>query len=772
MVDARALRAVVVGGVLATAGLVAGVGPGPPAQSAEAATGASSRTVCETPPDRQRRCTQIDQSADLTDQRVTVRWRGFWPTVFQGSRAEYLQVDVLQCPAEPVTPADCYGFPDPGTSETIVIESPDLTRYRTVADMKVWSTSNSADQDSNAVVHAVTAPDGTGEASIEVRTALQAPKLGCSAVRACSLAVVPIETTTGRNEISAYDFERALVAPLAFAPTPLDCPPDAEFDVRAAGSATAAAALTQWAAGLCTAVPPLTVDYTFEGAGGPAGREAFLAGTVDAAVTSEPVTEEERARFPHARPHMFAPLALNGVVIAFVLDKVRTDGAGTYLSVTSYTSMKLTPRLVAKMLSGSYSARPDAKYEAVWQDPEFKKINPGIRIDEENPPSRHQPLLRAEGSDSTTAITRWVMADEAARAFLAGRRDETGMVVNPAWKGVPWPTDRFTNRDPNTYLRCYYNPMQGLTKVAQSLAVARPNSVPECDSATANRVEPQPVGGRALFAVMDAATAGRYQFPVAALRNPAGAFVAPSHEALSAAAEAMDPRADGILEPPVPPPSAAGAYAVPKVEYAMVATRSASAASADGVARLLDHAAGSGQTTGRSPGNLDPGYGPLPEELRTATRAAAAAVRAGTPTPASRTPTPTPTSSPTSVATTSASPAAAFGSTGTSTSASSTPHPAPALSPAAAAASRAGAVTPPTPSNPAALVRTVSQTSMRPATFAEPAGRWLLPALLGTGLAAVLLVPLIVGWQWRRPRGGRLARTTVARRRSSARPGP
>jgi hypothetical protein len=64
------------------------------------------------------------------------------------------------------------------------------------------------------------------------------------------------------------------------------------------------------------------------------------------------------------------------------------------------------------------------------------------------------------------------------------------------------------------------------------------------------------------------------------------------------------------------------------IQYAMVQTAGIDKAKADKIGRLLDYAAGAGQTPGDAVGNLPGGYVPLSDTLKSETTKAAAAVRA------------------------------------------------------------------------------------------------------------------------------------------------
>jgi hypothetical protein len=109
----------------------------------------------------------------------------------------------------------------------------------------------------------------------------------------------------------------------------------------------------------------------------------------------------------------------------------------------------------------------------------------------------------------------------------------------------------------------------------------------------------------------------------------------------------------------------AAAYPLTMVIYAVVPTSGVPAAKAAKIAQFLNFVAGAGQQPGSQPGQLPPGYLPLPAKLRAETLAAAAKVEAQagrshshagsasasaspTPSPTTASPTPTPTPSPSS----------------------------------------------------------------------------------------------------------------------------
>jgi hypothetical protein len=146
----------------------------------------------------------------------------------------------------------------------------------------------------------------------------------------------------------------------------------------------------------------------------------------------------------------------------------------------------------------------------------------------------------------------------------------------------------------------------------------------------------------------------------AALCNASGSdCVTPSVASLTAALDSAKPDSAGLLQVNPADPGDGG-YPLVEVTYAAVATNQSSAALND-YADLIAYAAGNaGQTPGVGPGNLPPGYLPLPQSLKNQAQAVVAELRADASTsggPGSGTPagpavpgasaTPTPSSSPT-----------------------------------------------------------------------------------------------------------------------------
>ncbi len=126
----------------------------------------------------------------------------------------------------------------------------------------------------------------------------------------------------------------------------------------------------------------------------------------------------------------------SGFAITYVID----DANGQ-----AYTKLRLSPRLLAKLLTESYPAALPIKQEYaalsnnplnITLDPEFIKLNPGIAQGVSASDAASTLLALSSDSDVIRALTTYINDDPAARAWLNGKPDPWGMVVNPAYKHI------------------------------------------------------------------------------------------------------------------------------------------------------------------------------------------------------------------------------------------------------------------------------------------------------------------------------------------------
>lgn len=546
---------------------------------------------------------------------------------------------------------------------------------------------------SNEVKWAGSGTNGVGSVKFEVQTAQQASGLGCgtpitnatdSSVtgQSCWLVIVPRGTAdTGEQHIIHSGlfwnaWKHRIAIKLGFKPLGVSCPLGAA-ESHLSGSQLLADAVASWQPALCN-VKGGSVYSMSTGAESDAVTAATDAANPAAlALTSRPFAPAAGA----TDPNVYAPVALAGVSLVFAIDRqLKANGsppkAVSDLANQSVTSLKLTPRLVAKLLTNSYldsvpgnkselgyaSARlPGSNARNLTTDPDFLAINdPEWQYEALTSPAVADLLLPQGRSDEAWQLWRYVAADPSAAAFLAGTPDQWGMKVNPynttaasnpSGSGLALPLDNFPKSDPaeqaasatlggavdlitwrpytNDFDQSAYLTLRGDGLV---LGAWDPTHVPP---AYAKPVRSLP-GFQSVLAVSDTAAAAKYQLVSASLLNAAGSYVSPTTDSLTAAAAAMSTVAG---QPQVYEYNPAGtaakgaptAYPLTMPVYAATNPAQGDAASRASYAAFITYASTTGQSPGTAAGELPAGYAPLPAGWRTQAAAAATAIRAGAP---------------------------------------------------------------------------------------------------------------------------------------------
>jgi len=551
-------------------------------------------------------------------------------------------------------------------------------------------------QNSNEIAWAGSGTDGSGSAKFEVQTAQQAPGLGCGTpVTAadgtitgtpCWLVVIPRGTADGgTSNISQsglfYDsWKHKLAVKLDFRPLGIHCAIGAA-ERQLAGSELVAGAVASWQPQLCNAEGG-SIYTILTGSENDSRTAANGTAPAPMALTSRPLGAEGDAL-------AYAPVALTGLSIAFSIDREPKEVASTPAAFAAkarlpFESLNLTPRLVAKLLTNSYldslpyaadrshlgyvsAAEPGRNPRNLTFDPDFIAVNGGPTgewaYQAITAPSLADLLVPQGRSDAATVLWTYVNSDPAAVAFLAGEPDQWGMVVNP-WNstdaksnksGVAFqiPRDDFPKADsveqpaadgvdPINLVtwRPYTNDLDSsgyltLRGDGQILGGWDPISVPKKYTKTARSVP----GIQRVIGLTDAASAEKYQIVSAALLNPAGSFVAPTSESLSAAAAAMtaspaQPQVYGFDPASTPARGALNAYPLAMPVYAAVNPAMDDPDLRLSYATFIRYAAGKGQTPGAEVGNLPAGYAPIPEGWKTQALAAATVIASTAPRPA------------------------------------------------------------------------------------------------------------------------------------------
>lgn len=631
---------------------------------------------------------RISQTTGLSYQVIDVAWENAAPSVRGDFSRNFMQI--MQCwddGSGVANPANCqWGAPNPLNTSTIGVNSagriltenedaaqsyddfhrvppprtnPNLRQFSvpfvTVKGEKTFSTAKFFDSTlSNEVTGAPTSNAGDGLQSFELQTSLEAPHLGCGAVKVdgsiqnCWLVIVPRGefSTDGRgfqdsqggrisgSPLSASNWADRVEVRLEFKSVVSGC----ELGVseqRTVGNDTVGPAMSSWQAFLCRD----TATFGFSQIGDGEARRQVLSELESAArlgFVSNPIDAVTAGTTKLA----YAPVAQSATVIAFNIDYLL--GADRDLldkNGSPVTDLTLNARLVAKMLTQSYrndvpggdsQAHVRGNPRSLRHDPEFLDLNPEF----EDFVSYIEPggLLTALGNaDAYAAVWQWIKADSDAAAFLGGSPDPYGMVVNSYYRALgivaDASIDSFPKADQTTFREHSFVPEPGygtfelrpyvLDSAESALKVRRadPGSKTYWDDLrnppTFASPGAQPLGQKFILGITDYASALRLGLPVAKLENAGGHFVAPtSASILSGIGEFTESEVDGVslFNPSV---IGSNSYPLSSVNYAVVNVCAASIGSLKEYATLLTYIAGEGQVSGTAYGNLPDGFVPL-----------------------------------------------------------------------------------------------------------------------------------------------------------------
>jgi hypothetical protein len=636
----------------------------------------------------------VDQTKDLRSQGVRVSWTGAKPTTGYPSY-NYLQVmqcwgddpagpDREQCVFGVAKKGDKGGglvalrqldgdpaeteYVNNGSSESFVPFRPANGEPPTTGSRDFTYFSN---LDTNEELFGITRADGTGDLVFPVQTAREAPHLGCGErlgtgvpvkARKCWLVVVPrgeheVDGTAGNNQIlqssplSTSNWAQRLVFPMEFQPVGDGCAPD-KAERRMIGSEMVTDAITSWQSRLCSGG---ATRFTFSQSGEDFARSQITAPTDSApglAFTIDPVVPPDGAA-----PVVHAPVALSGLTIGFFWER---EGQAQVRDI------KITPRILAKILTASYindvrlmtgaeskvPAHLQGNAASIVVDPDFLKLNPQFKDGDLNPLANAGAImLIGDVSDVNGIVWHYIQADPEARSFLKGEADQWGMKVNPYYKELNLDTTApadFPKVDPTE---------TELTSDGKSIAYGQLDWAPyvadmhqgalfirrgsnggksriEQDTAAPEGVKlvgvPPTHGSRRAYGIVDTASASRYQLGVAALRTSDGRFVKPTNASMLKAVAGMKDTAVPGVRTADPGKAVGGAYPLTTLTYAAASTDLDKSARQD-YARVLRYAAGQGQVPGYGPGELPPGYVPLPAALRRQAETAADRLERGNP---------------------------------------------------------------------------------------------------------------------------------------------
>ncbi len=527
----------------------------------------------------------------------------------------------------------------------------------------------------NEIPWAGSGRDGAGSVAFETHTALQSIGLGCGAAvgagasatgAPCWLVVVPRgvndvgETQNSSSGLFWDNWKHALAVRLQFRPIGAHCAIGAA-ERQLQGSELVANAIQSWQPTLCGQAGGAIYSHLTS-----VESNAVVAAAADPsaplALTSQPLPVADGQKDPLA----YAPIALTGLSVAFAVDRTAPNSSTAPGGVAErtnlpFTQMKLTPRLIAKLLTSSYveslpygadkteigykdNANPGSNAYNLAEDPDFRSINDADWQYQGLRGLVFAGLLVPQGrSDGAVAIWKYILADADARAFLNGDPDPWGMKVNPWFStnprinptgtalGIPMdnypkadpiesPADKTEGTPPINLVtwRPYTNDYDSggkLTLQGDALLLGSwdPQASPPKFSKTVRRLP----GYQAVMSVTDLGASERYGVHTAALLNPAGTFVAPTTSSLTAAAAAMTPVAGSsgmVAFDPASPQAAAAtdAYPLAMPVYAAARTDGKDAELRSSYASFIRYAVGAGQRPGSADGQLPEGYAPIP----------------------------------------------------------------------------------------------------------------------------------------------------------------
>ena len=621
-------------GVAATAGAaaVAATPAGPERAGTTAAKRDPGPVTVPAPGAGEEATVTVGKTTDLVNQTISVTWSGFRP-----STATRLQnagdsldintkypVRVYECRGtDPASSSECYGSPGfrglPAHDDVPAIDPVPAFTYPGQTDPFAATPDGPANWQDN-----VTSADGTGEVAIQVFTKRESAGLGCDATSPCSIVVVP---NYGRDPgdlgptedlmDAPWAWARRTVIPLSFLPVDSACPLDGD-SVGVEGSPMAATALASWRAASCTLDDDaIQLDYT--SIGEPQTRLDVGTGTTSTGLVIDPLDPEPA----DAAGIVYAPVAVTSLVVAFQID----DANGKPVR-----DLRLNPRLVAKLITASYRSGADPaviqnRPYNIFSDPEFLDLNPGVDWPS-GAPGNHV-LLLGDLSDTTSALTRWVIADKDARDFLAGKPDPWGMTVNKNYQDVVMPFASYPLLD--SLLSNSFAPVQELEALSRQLSIAQFPGGLVVNEGGVNITVKQPrqnPGSREVIGIIDAASAERFQLSTAALLNPAGEYVKPTVDSMTAAIKDAKVNEDGVTRQVDLESDDPDAYPLTLQISAALSTK-AEEGERKNMASFLSYAGGPGQVPGDNLGNLPGGYAPLTPALKEQLDEARDAVLAG-----------------------------------------------------------------------------------------------------------------------------------------------
>lgn len=310
--------------------------------------------------------------------------------------------------------------------------------------------------------------DGTASETVTVQSAAAQPYLGCgdpaAAGQRCWLVIVPRGEHSGNlrgdpkntcigwaavNDVFGQEridqlgspispgcsfWQDRIVVPMDFVNPYATCAAGAER--RMVGSELVAAAMSSWQSTLCAQTG---TTYSLTTNSGNLARAQLLQGQAGLVAVSQAVTADTIGTADESlidgTDLRYAPLANTSLGIGFVIEQ---------RDATKTRTLRLTPRLIAKMLTQSYlydvpfrfgtentisESQKHLAWDAVFLDPEWAAL--GNPTDVQDTVAKGAWVVAGpQGDDAVRALWQYVLADADAVAFLRGELDPWGGRVN------------------------------------------------------------------------------------------------------------------------------------------------------------------------------------------------------------------------------------------------------------------------------------------------------------------------------------------------------
>lgn len=358
---------------------------------------------------------------------------------------------------------------------------------------------------SNEQVFVPVGGDGHAQVDFQVQSAAAQPYLGCgdpdAAGSRCWLVVVPRGTHSGSladgtmcvgaalgggtyggttdsqrgTPISprCSFWEDRIVVPLDFEDPYQTCPAGSA-ERRVVGSELIADAVSSWQSQLCSGDDGAAFALTTNT--GDLSRAQLLNGQVDLVAVARPLTVDSIGsadpRLLDTADLRYAPLANTALTIGYVAEST---------SVV-YRDLRLTPRLVAKLLTQSYRGEIPEQYasssptvgdslavvknNSIISDPEWAALGNPTNFNGQN---GLWVVSGPQGDDAIRLLWEYVQADADAVAFLSGEPDPWGATVNPYYLPAGHPNAAGGGLD----VDLAHDPVDSLLKADQSVFPSR-----------------------------------------------------------------------------------------------------------------------------------------------------------------------------------------------------------------------------------------------------------------------------------------------------------